>query len=87
MSKFINDIDKARELQKILTLSKNEAKQAVEENKQEFANAYNNIKTVLKTQIKAGDATACFASFFDKVKIFCNSLTLSISFEIAKNSL
>jgi hypothetical protein len=42
-----NDIDKVRELQKILTLSKNEAKQAVEENKQEFANAYNNIKTVL----------------------------------------
>jgi hypothetical protein len=30
-----NDIDKARELQKILTLSKNEAKQAVVENKQE----------------------------------------------------
>jgi hypothetical protein len=36
-----NDIDKARELQKILTLSKNEAKQAVEENKQEFANHLN----------------------------------------------
>ena len=50
-----NDIDKARGLQKILTLSKNEAKQAVEENKQEFADAYNNIKTVLKTQIKEGD--------------------------------
>jgi hypothetical protein len=36
-------------------IGKNEAKQAVEENKQEFADAYNNIKTVLKTQIKAGD--------------------------------
>jgi CRISPR system subtype II-B RNA-guided endonuclease Cas9/Csx12 len=50
-----NNIEQARELQKGLTLSKNEAKTKVEENKREFANAYDNIKSVLNTQIKAED--------------------------------
>ncbi|CAC9599502.1 hypothetical protein [uncultured Gammaproteobacteria bacterium] len=50
-----NNIEQARELQKGLTLSKNEAKTKVEENKQEFADAYDNIKSVLNTQIKAED--------------------------------
>ncbi|CAC9614518.1 hypothetical protein [uncultured Gammaproteobacteria bacterium] len=50
-----NNIEQARELQKGLTLSKNEAKTKAEENKQEFADAYDNIKSVLNTQIKAED--------------------------------
>ncbi|CAC9560633.1 hypothetical protein [uncultured Gammaproteobacteria bacterium] len=50
-----NNIEQARKLQKGLTLSKNEAKTKVEENKQEFADAYDNIKSVLNTQIKAED--------------------------------
>jgi hypothetical protein len=66
-------------LQKILTLSKNEAKQAVEENKQEFADAYNNIKTVLKTQIKAGDEGHKYRTIYLE--------NIKISFEIAKNSI
>ncbi|CAB5506478.1 type II-B CRISPR-associated RNA-guided endonuclease Cas9/Csx12 [Bathymodiolus thermophilus thioautotrophic gill symbiont] len=53
-----NDIKKAKELQQVLTLSKNEAKKEIEEskeNKQGFADAYDNIKSVLNTQIKAED--------------------------------
>ena len=50
-----NDIERCKSLEKTLTLSKNDAKQAVNENKQEFADAYANIKTTLKTQINAED--------------------------------
>ncbi len=39
----------------VLILSKNDAKKEVEKNKQEFADAYDNIKSVLNTQIKAED--------------------------------
>ncbi|WP_369178518.1 type II-B CRISPR-associated RNA-guided endonuclease Cas9/Csx12 [Candidatus Thiodubiliella endoseptemdiera] len=50
-----NNINQAKALKTVLTLSKKEAKKEVEENQQEFANAYDNIKSVLNTQIKAED--------------------------------
>jgi len=50
-----NDFEQASQLHEKLTLSKTEAKQAIEEkeNKQSFAEAYTNIKEALTKQIKS----------------------------------
>lgn len=48
-----NDVEKSRKLLAELTLSKTESKKEVEDDKQDFADAYANIKTVLDEQIKS----------------------------------
>ena len=48
-----NDANKCEKLRSALTLSKNDAKKAVDDNAQEFADAYINIRSVLDKQVKA----------------------------------
>ncbi len=64
-----NDIYKCKSLKGKLTLDKNSAKKSVENDKQEFADAYDNIKTILNTQIKAEDGGHKYrAQYLDNIE-------------------